>query len=182
MTHISLLSRKVVQMKNLMRLVTFVFCIALFVADASAQCDNGNCSNRNATLGESISSIPVPQFTTPAPAPQIAYYTAPSGAAASASSSASGNYVTTPGQLVVAGYTAPPQMAPAPQIAYYTIPVQNGASASASTSTPTAPQLIGSSTQVACQNGCSGRRFTPFQNLRARRTGNFAKSVAISRG
>lgn len=177
-------------MKNFV--LALLFGIALtcvMTIEASAQCANGNCSSANATLGNVQTTLPAPVFA-PAPAPQIAYYTAPAGSAASASASTS--VATAPqmtGQLVVAGYTAPaPQMH---QVAYYTVPAQqNGGSAAsasadgaaASTSASTAPSLIGASTNLACQNGgCSGSRFAPFKNIRARRSGNFAKSVSISR-
>lgn len=148
---------------------------------ASAQCANGNCSSRNATLGESAATIAAPVFA-PAPAPQIAYYTAPGGASAASATAVAGAPAPTAGQLVVAGYTAPQvAMQTAPVVAYYTAPAPAGASASASTSVATAPALIGAS-QVACSNGgCGGRRFAPFQGIRARRGGSFAKSVSITR-
>lgn len=178
-------------MIRMLSLVLAFVLVALLAMDAKAQCANGNCSSANATLGESISAVPAPVFAAPQPAPQIAYYTAPGGASASSAASTS---AAPSGQFVVAGYTAPPQ--PAPQMAFFTVPVNQsgggGSSASASAgsastaaSTSVSPALIGSSTQLACQNGgCGGggRRFAPFQNLRARRSGNFAKSVSISRG
>lgn len=176
-------------MYRILMIVVALGFAAILAAEAKAQCANGNCSSQNATLGESVSSLPAPVFAAPQPAPQIAYFTAPGGA--SASSAASTSVAPAPsGQLYVAGYTAPPQ--PAPQMAFFTVPVNQsggGSSASASAgsastaaSTSTSPSLIGASTNLACQNGgCGGRRFAPFQNLRARRSGNFAKSVSISR-
>jgi hypothetical protein len=159
-----------------------LFAIAIMEGFASAQCANGQCSSRNANLGESVSQLPAP-IPVPTPQPQIAYYTAPqAGGGAYASSYAGTAPPPQTGALYVAGYAAPPQ----PQIGYVVtqpIPVA-GVNVGVGTFAGTSVGVnVGASTNLAgggCSNGgCSRGGF--FSRIRAPRQRSFSRSVSVSR-
>lgn len=162
-----------------------LFAIAIMEGFASAQCASGNCSSRNANLGESVSQLPAP-IPVPTPQPQISYYTTPAGGAY-ASSYAGTTAPPQTGALYVAGYTAPQ-----PQVGYIVtqpvpVPVAGvnvgvGTFAGTSVGVNVGAPLIGASTNIACSNGgCGGGGFLSRIRIRAPRQRNFSRSVSVSR-